>query len=78
MTITELIAPEGCIPSAELTCEQRIALLRLARIEFEFEGYPDDGDVLTSNVLFGVRTRYPVVIQDRSGGGYLIAQAVAL
>lgn len=71
MTITELIAAAGCTPVADLTHEQRIALLRLARVEFECY---TEGDLMNAPVLLGMRTRYPVAIEDRPGGGYLVAQ----
>lgn len=71
MTITELIAADGCTPVAGLTHEQRIALLRLAHVEFECY---TEGDFMEAPVLLGMRTRYPVVIEDRPGGGYLVAQ----
>lgn len=70
-TITKLIAAGGSTPAADLTSEQRTALLRRAGVEFEVY---TEGDFMDSPVLFGVRTRFPVFIYDRPGGGYYVAE----
>lgn len=68
--IIELSAPEGaCTPAAKLSDHQRGAVLRLAQIEMEC--YSPDHP-LADAVLLGMRTRYPVLIEDRPGGGYLV------
>lgn len=72
INIIELPAPEGaCTPAANLSDHQRRAVLRLAQIEMECYSpdHPSSGAV-----LLGTCTRYPVLIEDRPGGGYYVAQ----
>lgn len=78
MRFIELAAPEGCTPAAELTHEQRVSLFRLAMVEFVVEPEFDSSDsvdrIFEGPFTVSMRTRYPVLIQDRPGGGYVVAE----